>query len=104
HQAKGLEFGAVFVLNLNENSFPLKRSIEADDLGEERRLFYVAVTRAKRELYLCVPSQVVVDQKKTRFPIPLQQSRFLNEVSHKTYEVLEITRPRVWSGRPGSNR
>lgn len=90
HQAKGLEFKAVFILSLNENNFPLKRAIEEDDIREERRLFYVAVTRAKRELYLCVPEQMIVDNKKGYFPILLQRSRFLNEVDTNTYERLQF--------------
>jgi DNA helicase-2/ATP-dependent DNA helicase PcrA len=46
HQAKGLEFGVVFILGLADGMFPLRRAIESNDLEEERRLFYVAVTRA----------------------------------------------------------
>ena len=52
HQAKGLEFGVVFILGMANTMFPLRRAIESTDLEEERRLFYVAVTRAKDELYL----------------------------------------------------
>jgi DNA helicase-2/ATP-dependent DNA helicase PcrA len=56
HQAKGLEFDVVFVIHLCEGLFPSTRSIEADpDTEEERRLFYVAVTRARNELYLSYP-------------------------------------------------
>lgn len=56
HQAKGLEFDAVFVLMLCDGLFPSARSIENDDgEEEERRLFYVAITRAKNELYLSYP-------------------------------------------------
>ena len=46
HQAKGLEFPIVFVIGLADGLFPLKRTIDDGDLEEERRLFYVAVTRA----------------------------------------------------------
>lgn len=49
HQVKGLEFDYIFLLALNEGSFPLYRS---DDLEEEKRLFYVALTRAKKEVFL----------------------------------------------------
>ena len=56
HQAKGLEWKAVFVLWLVEGMFPAVRSLEEDaTLAEERRLFYVAVTRAKNYLWLSVP-------------------------------------------------
>ncbi|MDE3099730.1 MAG: UvrD-helicase domain-containing protein [Verrucomicrobiota bacterium] len=56
HQAKGLEFDAVFVIMLCDGLFPSSRSIENQDvLEEERRLFYVAITRARNELYLSRP-------------------------------------------------
>ncbi len=53
HQAKGLEFHAVFVIWLSDGMFPSSRSLDTRDaLEEERRLFYVAITRARDELYL----------------------------------------------------
>ncbi|MGA3284242.1 MAG: UvrD-helicase domain-containing protein [Verrucomicrobiota bacterium] len=56
HQAKGLEFDAVFVIMLCDGLFPSARSMESDEgEEEERRLFYVAITRAKSELYLSYP-------------------------------------------------
>ena len=56
HQAKGLEFEVVFVIMLCEGAFPSARSIEVlDGEEEERRLFYVAVTRARSQLYLSYP-------------------------------------------------
>jgi DNA helicase-2/ATP-dependent DNA helicase PcrA len=56
HQAKGLEFEVVFVIMLCDGLFPSSRSSESSEgEEEERRLFYVAVTRAKNELYLCYP-------------------------------------------------
>jgi len=56
HQAKGLEWDAVFVIWLTEGMFPSARSSEdLDSIEEERRLFYVSVTRAKNELYLTYP-------------------------------------------------
>ena len=56
HQAKGLEWKAVFVIWLTEGMFPSSRSLESEEaIEEERRLFYVAVTRAKDELYLTFP-------------------------------------------------
>ncbi|HEY5345896.1 MAG TPA: ATP-dependent helicase [Verrucomicrobiae bacterium] len=56
HQAKGLEFEAVFVIMLCDGMFPSARSSESNDgEEEERRLFYVAITRAKNELYLTYP-------------------------------------------------
>jgi DNA helicase-2/ATP-dependent DNA helicase PcrA len=56
HQAKGQEFDAVFVIMLCDGLFPSARSMESDEgEEEERRLFYVAITRAKNELYLSYP-------------------------------------------------
>jgi DNA helicase-2/ATP-dependent DNA helicase PcrA len=56
HQAKGLEFDVVFVIMLCDGLFPSARSMETPEgEEEERRLFYVAITRAKNELYLCYP-------------------------------------------------
>jgi DNA helicase II / ATP-dependent DNA helicase PcrA len=56
HQAKGLEFDAVFVIMLCDGLFPSERSLNSEDgEEEERRLFYVAITRARNELYLSYP-------------------------------------------------
>jgi ATP-dependent DNA helicase UvrD/PcrA len=56
HQAKGLEWKIVFVIWMTDGMFPSHRSLERDEsLEEERRLFYVAITRAKDELYLTYP-------------------------------------------------
>ena len=56
HQAKGLEFDVVFIIMLCDGLFPSARSLDdVDDEEEERRLFYVAVTRARNELYLSYP-------------------------------------------------
>src|ERR1039458_1008348 len=62
HQAKGLEFDVVFVIMLCDGMFPSERSMETrDGEEEERRLLYVAITRARNELYLSYP-----DRKSTR--------------------------------------
>ncbi len=84
HQAKGLEFPVVFVLGLSEGLLPLKRAIEEGDVEEERRLLYVAVTRAKEELYLCYPRITTSGGP----PQLLEPSRFLSSVSENHYEVL----------------
>ena len=52
HTAKGLEFDTVFINGLVEGQFPSKRLKNQDELEEERRLLYVAITRAKEMLYL----------------------------------------------------
>jgi DNA helicase-2/ATP-dependent DNA helicase PcrA len=57
HNAKGLEFDAVFVIGMEQNLFPHVRSIEEANIEEERRLCYVAITRARRELSLVYARQ-----------------------------------------------
>jgi DNA helicase-2/ATP-dependent DNA helicase PcrA len=57
HNAKGLEFDAVFVIGMEQNLFPHARSIEEANIEEERRLCYVAITRARRELTLVYARQ-----------------------------------------------
>ena len=80
HQAKGLEYAVVFIIGLAEGLFPLSRAIESGDIEEERRLFYVAVTRARNELYLCFP------QVNTRGgpAMMMAPSTFLQEISPRS--------------------
>ncbi len=77
HAAKGLEFHAVFISGIEEGLFPHEQSMyEANGLEEERRLMYVAVTRARRRLYLShAQSRMLHGQ--VRYGIP---SRFLDEI------------------------
>ena len=78
HQAKGLEWKAVFVLWLADGMFPAARSLEeAANEAEERRLFYVAVTRAKDYLWLCVPRLRKARDGGAMFCTP---SRFIDEI------------------------
>jgi len=80
HQAKGLEFDVVFVIMLCDGMFPSARSIESDDgEEEERRLFYVAITRAKNELYLSYPL-IRAGFGKSGGDGMQQPSRFLSEI------------------------
>jgi DNA helicase-2/ATP-dependent DNA helicase PcrA len=78
HQAKGLEWRAVFVVWLTEGMFPGARSLEnANSLEEERRLFYVAVTRGRDHLHLCYP-QIRLN---SGYGEPFQRrSRFIAEI------------------------
>jgi DNA helicase-2/ATP-dependent DNA helicase PcrA len=80
HQAKGLEFDVVFVIMLCDGLFPSARSMETDEgEEEERRLFYVAITRAKNELYLCYPLERASFSKSGGDTMQ-QPSRFLSEI------------------------
>jgi DNA helicase II / ATP-dependent DNA helicase PcrA len=77
HAAKGLEFAAVFITGLEEGLFPHENSaIEADGLEEERRLMYVAITRAKERLYLSLAQSRMLHGQ-TRYNI---RSRFFDEL------------------------
>ncbi len=82
HQAKGLEFDVVFVIMMCDGLFPSARSIEGDEDGdaleEERRLFYVAITRARNELYLSYPL-LRAGYGNSGATLP-QPSRFLKEI------------------------
>jgi DNA helicase-2/ATP-dependent DNA helicase PcrA len=93
HQAKGLEYDVVFVIGLADGQFPGRRSIEAGDVEEERRLFYVAVTRARNELYLCFPK---IASRPGPGGMVNSPSRFLMELSPKLYQELKIRRVSPW--------
>ena len=93
HQSKGLEFDVVFVIGLADGMFPGRRSIEAGDVEEERRLFYVAVTRAKNELYLSYPK---VATRAGPGGMMLTPSRFLAELNPDLYDPLRLKRSYGW--------
>jgi DNA helicase-2/ATP-dependent DNA helicase PcrA len=91
HQAKGLEWRAVFLIGLSEGRFPAAMATRTPaDLEEERRLFYVAATRAKDQLYLCFPRF----EEPQSGPRRIQRlSRFIEELSydgHHPYERWEV--------------
>jgi DNA helicase-2/ATP-dependent DNA helicase PcrA len=78
HQAKGLEWRAVFLVWLADGRFPSAQALrDRDGEEEERRLFYVACTRARDELYLCFP---LVAAPRDRERVVLKASRFLEEL------------------------
>ena len=76
HSAKGLEFGAVYVVGVDETIFPSSRSVNDGDVEEERRLMYVALTRAKRKLtIISARSRMLFGQTQNLSP-----SRFIKEI------------------------
>src|SRR5437764_10563302 len=90
HQAKGLEFHTVFVIWLTDGMFPSSRSMDdRKDLEEERRLFYVAITRAKDELYLTYPHMRLTGGYGDVFQRP---SRFLREIPNNLVEDWQVQR------------
>lgn len=88
HQAKGLEWGAVFLIWLTDGMFPSSRSLDSEAaVEEERRLFYVAVTRCKDELYLTYPEV----RLNAGYGDPYQRpSRFLSELDEGVFESWEV--------------
>ncbi len=89
HQAKGLEWHTVFAIWLADGMFPHARAVEESDLGveEERRLFYVTVTRAKDELYLCYP---LINHQARDGDILMKPSRFISELSMDLMEKWNV--------------
>jgi len=90
HQAKGLEFNTVFIIWLTDGMFPSSRSLDRRDaLEEERRLFYVAITRARDELYLTFPQMRLSGGYGDIFQRP---SRFLREIPNQLVEDWQVQR------------
>lgn len=88
HQAKGLEWRAVFILHLSDNQFPNARALsEEGGLSEERRLFYVAVTRAKEYLFL---SYSIASGYRTMSLQLNQPSQFIKEIPTRLLESYEL--------------
>ena len=89
HNAKGLEFPVVFMIGCEDGVFPHMRAIESGDLEEERRLCYVGITRAKRDLYLTHARQRALYGAR-EWNVP---SRFLSEIPDDLTER-EVQEPR----------
>jgi len=88
HQAKGLEWRAVFIIWMTDGMFPSGRSLESvEAVEEERRLFYVALTRAKDELYLTYPCCWPTGSLEQQIQRP---SRFLKEVPSELLEEWRV--------------
>ena len=110
HSAKGLEFPIVMIVGMEEGLFPLNpRPYETEELEEERRLFYVALTRAQQKVYLSYT------QARRRFgglPSPSVQSRFLHElpnelldggISHNTHTISQTYKENTFQTESQSN-
>ena len=97
HGAKGLEFNYAFIVGAEENIFPSYRSMEEGPTGteEERRLFYVAMTRAMKKLYICfAQGRMLFGQLKFNGP-----SRFVDEIPEHFYswkKLRNTNRPGEW--------
>ena len=75
HAVKGLEFDSVYIMNVNEGCIPFRKAVLPDALEEERRLFYVGMTRARKELSLCFVRRIRDARK--------EPSRFLLEAGYR---------------------
>jgi len=88
HSSKGLEFDVVFVVGLQEDSFPSAYARTEEEMEEERRLMYVAMTRAKKILFLSY-SKTRKDYGSTML-VPTKPSRFLNEIDRRFMHVIGV--------------
>lgn len=88
HNSKGLEFPYVFVVGLEEGLFPSGRSMFEYEIEEERRLFYVAITRAKEKVYLSFAKRRFLNGK-TTFTTP---SRFINELPQEYINIKKFNK------------
>ncbi len=97
HSVKGLEFKCVFLIGMEENVLPISRSVDdKDELEEERRLTYVAITRARERLYLTRSKSRYLYGKRE----PTMRSRFLKELSGEI-ELPRESRPSYGYGEDG---
>lgn len=87
HSSKGLEYNVVYICGMEEGLFPSKRSIaEDDEVEEERRLYYVGITRARKELHLTNAKQRTMYGSTTY----TEPSRFISEVPNNLYDEMPI--------------
>lgn len=92
HSAKGLEFDYVFIIGLEEGIFPHNRSFfDEDELEEERRLCYVAITRARKKLFLLNASRRMLFGQDSCNP----KSRFIGEISDEYLENIQAPKPKM---------
>ncbi len=88
HASKGLEFKVVFLCGIEDNIIPSKRALEEDarNIEEERRLFYVAITRAREKLFINSADSRMDYEGKMKSALP---SRFLNEIPENLFQEKE---------------
>ena len=89
HAAKGLEFPVVFIVGMEENLFPSQFAVRPQDIEEERRLLYVAITRAMEQCYVSFARQRFRNGSFS-FNSP---SRFLNDIDKRYFEMPRPTMP-----------
>ena len=82
HSAKGLEWDVVFVIGLAEGRFPHQKTVQGEQWEEERRLLYVAATRAKKQLFLTYPRTIMTPDRKF---LAVVMSPFLREINPTLY-------------------
>lgn len=101
HASKGLEFDAVFIAGLEEGLFPHYNSMtDQDGVEEERRLMYVAITRARKRLYLSLAQERMLNGQ-TQYNV---QSRFLDELPEESVRWLTPKRQAGGQGAAGAGR
>jgi DNA helicase II / ATP-dependent DNA helicase PcrA len=88
HRSKGLEFEAVFLPRLEDGELPIRHAKTPEDIQEERRLFYVGLTRAKRHLWVSMARSRPDERRSKNTP-----SRFFEEVAPTTVKAASIKRP-----------
>ena len=96
HAAKGLEFPVVFMVGCEESLLPYQRAGKSTDFEEERRLFYVGMTRAQKKL--------VLTHAKTRFlfgqHMENETSRFVNDIEHSLKEMKAMAQRKTLKEKP----
>lgn len=93
HLAKGLEFKNVFIIQFNEGIFPSQKSIDSNDISEERRIAYVAMTRAKENLFLTSSDGATFNSDSKIIKTP---SRFFYEIkSNPNVEIINESYKRI---------
>jgi len=97
HSAKGLEWDCVFIIGLAEGRFPGAGTVPGEGWEEERRLLYVAATRARKQLFLTYPRVLTMPDRSQR---PVVQSPFLADVSADRFHRLGVVAPPGISRRP----